>query len=326
MGLDIGLTMRSVLYGLVFATPRVSPPGVVPALQASLVSPEGTLRAQASAVTGARRAQRVREALIVVQVAVAAMLLVGGGTAHAKRARASAIDPGFDRHNVLTMRITLPPQKYNPAGIASFFEALVDRVRSLPGIERAAVATQFPPDVNFSTRIRIDGVTVERHRRAARRPSSRSRAQDYFATLGMPLAAGRLFDARDTSGAPQVAVVNETFARRYLADGSPIGRRMAMAGDDTDSKTIRWAEIVGVVRDTRSQGAATPASPELYLDVRQLEQWWNQLFLLVRTAGDPRAILPDVRRAVAAIDPDQPVYARARRSTTLSSRRTSSAV
>jgi predicted permease len=174
-------------------------------------------------------------------------------------------------------------------------------------VARAAVATQYPPNVNFSTQVRIEGAPSSG---AGALPTSifTLASQEYFAALGIQLAAGRLFETRDTSGAPQVAVVNETFARRYLAGSNPIGRRIAMAGDSTGKDQLRWAEVVGVVRDTRSQGLATPPSPELYLDVRQLELWWNQLFLLVRTGGDPRAILPDVRRAVAAIDPDQPVY------------------
>ncbi len=308
MGLDASLTLRGVLYGLVVTTLAGVATGLVPALQASLLSPEHALRAHGLGATGARRAQRVQQGLIVVQVAVAAMLLVGGGLLTRSVLALQSIDPGFDRHNVLTMRITLPPQKYNPAGIAAFFEALVDRVRSLPGTERASVATQFPPIVTFSTRVRIDGSPSSG---AGALPMSlfTLASADYFATLRMTLAAGRLFDARDTHGAPQAAVVNETFARRYFAGGPAIGRRIAMAGEDAASKDVRWAEVVGVVRDIRSQGPAAPHSPELYLDVRQLDLWWNQLFLLVRTNGDPLAMLADVRRAVAAIDPDQPVYA-----------------
>ena len=140
------------------------------------------------------------------------------------------------------MRITLPPQKYNPAGIAAFFEALVDRVRSLPGTERASVATQFPPIVNFSTRVRIDGSPSSG---AGALPMSlfTLASADYFATLRMTLAAGRLFDARDTHGAPQVAVVNETFARRYFAGG----RRSAAA--------LRWP-----ARMPRARMSAGPKS------------------------------------------------------------------
>jgi putative ABC transport system permease protein len=308
MGLDVGLTIRAVLYGLLVASAAGVATGLVPALQASLVSPDATLRAQSVTVTPSRRAQRVRQAIIVVEVALAAVLLVGGGLLTRSVLALQAVDTGFDRRQVLTMRITLPPQKYDRAGVDAFFESLVDRVRAIPGVARAATATQVPPDVSFATQIRLDGAPAARE---GELPTSlyTLASQDYFAALRIPLAAGRVFDARDTARAPHVAVVNESFARRYFPASPPIGRRVAMAGENADASNIRWAEIVGVVRDTRSRGAATPPSPELYFDVRQLEGAWNQLFLLVRTSADPRALLPEVRRAVASLDPDQPVYA-----------------
>jgi putative ABC transport system permease protein len=215
------------------------------------------------------------------------------------------MDPGFDRERVLTMRLTLPPQKYQGAAIGAFFDALVARVGALPGVESSAAASQFPPRVVFSTRVRVEGA-----------PSTGEGAlptagfthvtPGFFDVLGIPLRVGRAIDARDRPGTPRVAVVNEAFVRRYLGGGTPIGRRVALAGDERDAP---WFEVVGVAGDTRSRGPASPPSPEIFLPVGQLGDVWNQLFLLVRTAGDPRSILPAVREAVRHLDADQPVYA-----------------
>jgi putative ABC transport system permease protein len=128
---------------------------------------------------------------------------------------------------------------------------------------------------------------------------------ELFDTLGIPLRAGRAFTPADAADAPRVAVINEAFVRRYYRGGSPLGSRVALGSDQASP----WITIVGVVGDTRGQGLLQPPREGIYFPVRQMDGDWNQLFLLVRTEGDPLAMVATVRREIMALDPDQPAYA-----------------
>jgi putative ABC transport system permease protein len=123
--------------------------------------------------------------------------------------------------------------------------------------------------------------------------------------LGIPLRSGRRLAEADRAGAPLVVVVNESFAKRYYPGVSALGQRIA-TGDESQA---RWLEIVGVVGDTRGRGMTADPEPEMYVTLEQDADRWNQLFLLVRTAGEPALMVPTVRRLIAEIDREQPVYA-----------------
>ncbi len=244
----------------------------------------------------------MRQALVVVEIAVALVLLVGAGLmAHTLRGL-QRLDPGVNTANVLTMRVTLPPQKYRDAAITRFFADLVSRLKATPGVVGAAAASQFPPSVFASTRFQIAG----RQQTPDSLPSADITivTPGAFEVLGIPLRAGRWLAETDRAGAPPVLVVNESFAKRYYPGESVVGQRIA-TGDGNEARS--W-EIVGVVGDTRGRGMAAGPEPEIYMTLEQDPDRWNQLFLLVRTAGDPALMLPTVRRLIAAIDREQPVY------------------
>jgi putative ABC transport system permease protein len=236
----------------------------------------------------------------VAEVALTTVLLVAASLLLKSWSNLASVDPGFRTSDVLTMRLTLPPEKYRGEAIPTFFRQLIERVRATPGAEEAAVASLFPPMSFSQSRVRLDGQQIARE---GELPSSLFTivSARYFATLGIPVVEGRVLTDGDRSDAAPVAVVNETFAREILAGGAALGRRVEF-GD-------RWLEIVGVTRDTRNNGPKVPPRPEVYLSLGQAPPAWNQYYLLVAARGDANALLPAVRRAIASIDSDQPAYA-----------------
>jgi putative ABC transport system permease protein len=129
-------------------------------------------------------------------------------------------------------------------------------------------------------------------------------SHDYFATIGTRVVQGRGLGAADLAEGPPVAVVNQTFASRFLSGESSIGRRVRQSGGETP-----WFEVVGVVSDTRNRGVHRAVEPEVFISTTQARGAWNQLYLLVRADGQPDALLPAVRQVVRRLDPDQPIYA-----------------
>ncbi len=303
MGISATFSMRVLLAGVGVAILAAVAIAVLPAMLVGRMGSGEWLKSDSRGATAGRRPHHVRQALVVVEIAVALVLLVGAGLmAHTLR-ELQRLDPGVDPANVLTMRVTLPAQKYRDAAITRFFTDLVSRLEATPGVVGAAAASQFPPAVFASTRFRIPD--------RQQLPDSLPNADltivtpGTFAVLGIPLRAGRSLADTDRAGSPLVVVVNESFAKRYYPGESAIGRRIA-TGDEKEARS--W-EIVGVVGDTRGRGMAAGPEPEIYMTLGQDPDRWNQLFLLVRTAGTPSLMLPTVRRLVASIDREQPVYA-----------------
>jgi putative ABC transport system permease protein len=303
LGITPSLSLRMLLWGLGLTAASAAAVAVLPAMLIGRLDSGDSLRSDSRAMSAARRPHRLRQALVAVEVAVALVLMIGAGLLAQSIVTLHRRDPGVQTGHVLTMRLTLPPEKYQGAGIAAFFGELVAGLEATPGVVAAAAASQFPPNVFASTRIRVAGVEA----RAESLPSADITVvtPGAFGVLGVPLRQGRLLAESDRAGSPPVAVVNEAFARRYLRKGRALGERVAM-GDGTQPV---WREIVGVVGDTLGRGALTPSEPGIYLTTGQDPDGWNQLFLLIRTAGEPTAMTPSVRRVVAAMDPQQPVYA-----------------
>ena len=170
----------------------------------------------------------------------------------------------------------------------------------------AAVANQFPPSAPFTGQIEVEGAQSSTSGATLPTAGTSLVSRGYFQTLHIPMLAGRMFDERDRPGTQRTAVVNSTFVNRFLAGRPAIGARLRLAGRDGSNP---WSEIIGIVADARNSGMSAPVRPEVFLPMESGRDAWNQLFLLVRSHRPAAALLPDVRRAVAAIDPQQPVYA-----------------
>jgi putative ABC transport system permease protein len=304
LGLEARVNERVLLVSLALAVASGLLVAVVPALQATRTDPHDSLKADGR-TGGAPRGRRLRQGLVVAEIALSVVLLLGAGLLIRSFIGLQQVDPGFEPRGVLTMRLTLPFERYkSDEAITSFFERLVEGVRSIPGVTASAVASQFPPLEFSSTQIEVDGAPTI----GTTIPTTNATivSRDYFRTMGIPLVAGRVFDERDRPGAARAVVVNEAFVARYLGGRSPIGARARAVARGGQGP---WSEIVGVVRSARNQGIALPPQPEVFISMERGRDAWNQLFLLVRSDRAPEALVADVRQAVRAIDPEQPIYA-----------------
>jgi predicted permease len=279
--------------------------GLVPALHAARADLRGALNADARTATAGRSRLRLQRAFVALEVALALVLLMGGGLLVNSFVRLNAVDPGFRPDGMLTMRLTLARERYPQDRIEPFFRDLVSHTSALPGVTAAAVSSQLPPSVFIRQQFTIAGATPPD---ASQLPSAFTTlvSPGYFAAMGMTLLRGRPLAESDGPGTPRVVVVNDVVARRYFPGEDPIGKRLKLGNVDAEGP---WFEIVGVVRGTHNRGLDVLPEPEFFASTRQLPGAWNQLFLVLRANGNPYAVLPAVRRAVQAMDPEQPVYA-----------------
>ena len=250
--------------------------------------------------------RRLRTALIVAEIALTVVLLAGAGLLLRSYAAVLAVDPGFKAEGLLLAETVLPIPRYPDAPDRdAFYKRVLENVRALPGVESAGYTNYAPlmfmggrALVLVEGRPRPEGSAI-----AQNIVANRSASPGYFETLGVPLVRGRLFDDRDVRDGARVAVINETMARRHWPDQDPIGQRFSVGAPGGGPTTV-----VGVVADVRQMGLAVPADPELFLPLDQTSipfMWPRQM--VVRTAGDPLALAPALRRAVWAVDPTQPV-------------------
>jgi predicted permease len=275
--------------------------GTLPALRACQDSDLGGLRQGVRA--GGGRRERLRSALVVTEVAAAVVLLVSAGLLLRALARIQATDPGFRPSGVLTLRTALPSPKYDGAARrAEFYTRVLAEVRALPGVS-AAGFTSFAPMV-FGGGIWLVALDGQPEERAADRSASlRYVTPGVFAALGVPLQQGRDVSDADTADRQFVAVVSRSFARRFWPDGNPLGRHFQLAFHDRT--------VVGVVGDVRVRGFERASEPQVYVPCRQVPDRWLLFFapkdLLVRSATEPRTLLPAIRRIVRRVDPEQPI-------------------
>jgi predicted permease len=265
--------------------------------------------------TAGRRQGTARSALVIGQTAAALALMIGAVLLIESLGRLMSIDPGFRPEHVLTMRIALPSAKYSQIYPESrFYEPALDNVNGIPGVQAAGLVSLLPvQSAGSNTDFQIAG------RPAAPQSDEpfaedRGASPDYFRALGIPLVRGRFFSESDDANAPLVLIINEALADKYFSNQDPIGKQ-ALFDLGADRLGVRFT-IVGVVGNTRQFGLAEPPHPEVdfcYLQGPSLgplaRQYISQtMSLVVRTDGDPAAVAREVRKAILAVDPDQPVY------------------
>lgn len=284
----------TVIAGLLF--------GMAPALYSGRVDLQSALSQSSGAAGGSRDRRRLYDFLVSAEVALAVLLLTTSGLFLTSLWRLQTLDPGVRTEDVLTMRMTLPA-RYQGGDITRFFEEVAERMEGIPGVLEAASASQYPP-IGFSRRsFSFPGQAVDSDSRLPVALLTIA-SHDYFETLEIPIQRGRGFDDDVRVDTPFVALVNQTFARRYLPE-NPIGERFQLGRPEDDGLELA---VIGVVGDTRNTGLQSPPAPEIYVSIRQADGANNQLFVLVRTDGDPAGVLPAVRSVVAQMDPDQPIY------------------
>jgi predicted permease len=293
---DAAMDAQGVAFAMLLTVATAIISGVMPALRAS--RPQVGTALKEWSPSGTRRSSRLRQSLVVGQVALSVVLLVSASLFARSMARAGSIDPGFSLRQGLLASIDLLPAGYDEARGAAFIEQLIDRVQALPGVTGATVARTMPLDVGGSSdmTVSVDGYTP----RDGEEPMAYYNHVGpwYFETMGIPLVRGRGITPRDTAVEPAVAVVNETMARRYWPGRDPIGA------------TIRFGRgpvtIVGVARDGKYSRLSE--EPRNYLYLPALQNYRPDLLLHVRTAGDPSLALPALRSVVRALDPHLPLF------------------
>ncbi|MGZ8846811.1 MAG: FtsX-like permease family protein, partial [Pyrinomonadaceae bacterium] len=292
----LGFTLLiSIISGAVF--------GLAPALQASRIDLNESLKESARGTTGGLRQNRMRAFLIVCEVSLAVVLMIGAALLTKSFVRLLDVNPGFDPAHTLTMEVSLPglpPSKYaNENEQAAFFEQVVDRLSRLPGVTATGAVVSLPlTGAQESTDLFIEGRP---------KPTAEQRAEadytvvtpDYFRALAIPLLKGRQLTGQDRKDAPAVIVINEALARRYFPGEEPIGKRISIGFENVPR------EIVAVVGNIKQSTLNSDARPAMYIPHLQLPA--GGMSIVVRTNGDPMALAALARNEIHAVDAAIPV-------------------
>jgi putative ABC transport system permease protein len=291
LGFTFGL---SLLTGLLF--------GLAPALQTSQLELGETLKEGGRSGSGSRRTQRLRSAFIVAEIALTLALLIGAGLLIRSFWRLQEVSPGFRSERLLTLQLSLPRTKYpEGAQVVTFFQQLQERLAALPGVESAsATTTILLPKLANSSSFTIENHSQDPQAQRLELPFDAVQP-NFFQTMDIQLLRGRTFAPQDARGQPDVAIVNETFAKRYFPNEDPVGKRFTFG----DGNNPQWISIVGVVRDTKRQGLDAPVRIESWLPHAQAPS--RSMQVVLRSKGDPLALAGAVREAVWSLDRDLPI-------------------
>jgi putative ABC transport system permease protein len=273
--------------------------GVIPAFRASAAGLPSTLQGGSTRVAGDH--QSIRRVLVVAEVALAIVLLVSAGLLMRSVQRLFAISPGFEPAHLLTMQVQTSGRRFDKAATERFFEQALESVRRVPGVTRAAFTSQLPLSGDSSEY----GVLFENPGLNAQggQPAFRySVSPGYIETIGIPLRRGRLLESRDDAAGPRVALVSESLARK-IAGADPIGTRIRI-GWSTD---MQWYTIVGVVGDVKQSSLLTERADAVYTTPEQWTFADNPMSFVIRTRDRAAMLTPEIRRAIWAVDKDQPI-------------------
>ncbi len=278
--------------------------GLAPALLISRGDLRNSMTGSSRSATSSGLDVRMRAVLVAAEASLTVILLIGSGLLLRSFIRLTDVNPGFSPERVLAVRFTLPQFLY-PAHDKklSFYEALLTRIESTPGVQSAALITCSPlTDEGGSSWFIREG-------RPARHPQDLSAdnrlvSENYFRTMRIPVLAGRTFSSRDTSDAPLVAVINERMARQFWPGENPVGKRLQFYNGSRP-----WVQIVGMVGDIRETALNIDPAPEIYRPIAQDSQvWLAPRALVIRTSAEPLSVASAVRRQFQSLDSAVPVY------------------
>jgi predicted permease len=284
----------SILTGVVF--------GLLPALQATKPDLVPALKDETS--VGGYRRSWLRSALVVLQVTLSLVLLLCAGLVLRGLQRAQYLNPGFVPQNAIEMSFDLSLQGYDDARSREFQRQLLDRVRAMPEVQSAGLADYVPLSLNYSSNsIFVEG---REQRRGANVPLAMYAAAGagFFRALGVRLIEGRDFNEADDETKPRVAIVNQTFARRFWKGETALGKRFSFTGPEVPPDS--WIEVAGVVQDGKYFSLSEEQQPFVYTALKQSGS--NSLNLIVRTGADPKGVIAAIRREIMQLDANLPVY------------------
>jgi predicted permease len=299
--INLAPDIRILAFGVIVAVGTGVLFGLAPALQSASVDPASVLKTGAQSISRGGRAGRwsIRKMLVVSQVALSLFLLVGAGMFLKTLQNYSRLDPGFDRNHLLNVQIDTHLVNYQIADFPSLYERLTDRMDAVPGVNSSSITTcPLVAGCVDASDVVVKNSQGQKIARANAQVNSVS--LNYFGTTGIQLLQGREFATTDDTSAPKVAIVNQTFARRYLGSQDPIGMEFSYADDDAN----RY-QILGIVADARVNDIREAAPPIIYFPIAQ--NAGNIDGLEVRTTADPHWVAAQARHAIADVDPRIPV-------------------
>jgi putative ABC transport system permease protein len=288
----LGITILiSLVTGLIF--------GLLPAIKGSRLNFQALRLGRAGGT--AKSTRRLRNALVVSEIALALMLLISASLLIRSFSRLTAVDPGFESKNVLLVRVSLSPQRYTEDHqIIDFFSRLVEQLENIPGVSSVGMTTAVPlSDEAGGTSFEPEGLTASAGEKLL--ANYISVGPGYFESLGVPLVDGRSFDSRDRRDSRPVVIINKAMADKIWQGRRAVGERIKINLDRED-----WYEIVGVIRNIREEGLDVEQRPAMYLPSAQMPS--RSMVLALRAQADPTALASVVRREVWAIDREQPVF------------------
>jgi putative ABC transport system permease protein len=298
-GVPIGIDPRVLVFAVAVSVITGVLTGIFPALQLARTNLNDTLRDEGRGLSGGRSRAHLRSLLVVGQVAISLLLLIGAGLLMRSFERLLHTDPGFAPDHVLTMEVSLPTTKYaQPGQQIDFFREVLFRVSALPGVRSAAISASLPLQFKRVTPLLPHG---QPEVPLAQRPFIDIEAVSpaWFATMQVPLIAGRTFNDADDAVSPKVVIVNRAFARRFWPGDNAIGKTILVG------RGPALSQVIGVAGDVHNRGLAEDPQPQLWLPFPQLP--WGDMNLLVRTAVPPMSLASTVHAQLSAVDPDQPV-------------------
>ncbi|HVG09975.1 MAG TPA: ABC transporter permease, partial [Thermoanaerobaculia bacterium] len=308
---EIGIDGRVLLFTLGVAILTGVLFGLAPAMHARASVMFSSLKEGSQRSTAGAGRQFLRRALVIAEVALAATLVIVGGLLIRSFWLLQQVDPGFDAGNVLTFQIALPDARYpEEPQVVAFYQRLVDRLRILPGVESAAAAWGLPPKRDLlANDTEFEGVPEPPNGPVHNVDYWQFVTHDYLKTLKIPIVNGRGFLPSDAAGTPGVVLVNETTAKLFWPGKDPLGRRLrASAPPDVQPP---WLTVVGVVKDVKQAGLEAKTGTEVYFLQAQMPETLggasDDMYLLVRTGGDPMSLVSQARREVRALDPSLPL-------------------
>jgi len=300
MPIDLGLRMDtttllfalgvSMVTGLVF--------GLAPALQASSNQTINALKEEGRSGSGGRTTGRLRNALVVAQVAVCLVLLVGATLFLRSFIAAQSLSPGFDASHVVTASMDMFPSGYTGDRHREFQRRAIEAVQAVPGVQSAAFGSRLPLGFggNNSTSVGVEGYVPRENEEIVINYSTIG--PNYFETMGIPIRQGREYNDTDTLQSPRTLVINETMAKRYWPEGKALGGKIRLGQN--------LAEVIGIVADSKYSSINERPLAQLFFPMSRSET--STLRLFVKTAGDPAPLVAEVRNAIRGIDATLPVY------------------
>ena len=312
---EVALDGRAVAFTAAVAVATGLLFGLAPAIRVKAGNLFAALK-EGGRTSGGGASQALRRGLVVAEVALATMLVLGAGLLLKSFWTLQQVDPGFEAGGALSFQISLPSANYpESAGVGAFYDQLLGELEALPGVESAAAMNNRPPVRRLNANdTEFEGLEVGAGQEL---PDNVDYYQvvtgDYFSTMRIPVVAGRGFRDTDTAASPPVVVVNQTLAERFYPDQNPVGRRIRRGWfGDGESNPEPWFTVVGVAADVKQDGLDKAAGTELYF----LHGQWDNveglnpprtMYVVMRTAGDPLALVPGVRQAVRRLDASLPL-------------------